>query len=77
MGTKSGQRLEVTLTHPAAAFAATHALEGMSEDPPHVDDLRVSLSVPERRGAILEAARRLYRAGVGAEDIVVRALALV
>ena len=26
-------RLEVTLTHPAAAFAAMLALEGMSEEP--------------------------------------------
>ncbi len=28
-----GQRLEVTLTHEAAAFAAMAALEGMSEEP--------------------------------------------
>ena len=31
------ETLEVTLTHPAAAFAAMTALEGMSEEPPHAD----------------------------------------
>ena len=67
----NGQRLEVTLTHPAAAFAAMLALEGMSEEPPHADGVLVSLAVPERTGAIMEAARRLFRAGVGADDIVV------
>ena len=69
---KAGPRLEVTLTHPAAAFAAMEALEGMSEAPPHADGKLVALSVPERTGAVMEAARRLTRAGVGAEDIVVR-----
>jgi ABC-2 type transport system ATP-binding protein len=67
-----GQRLEVTLTHPAAGFAAMAALEGMSEEPPHADGLLVRLAVPERGGAIMEAARRLSRAGVGVEDIAVR-----
>jgi hypothetical protein len=66
-------RLEVTLTHPAAAFAAMTALEGMSEQPPHADGRLVVLGVPERAGAIMEAAQRLTRAGVSAEDIVVRA----
>ena len=36
-GRVGGQRLEVTLTHEAAAFAAMAALEGMSEEPPHAD----------------------------------------
>jgi hypothetical protein len=67
------QRLEITLTHPAAAFAAMTALEGMSEEPPHADGVLVSLLVPERGGAIMEAASRLYRAGVGADDIVLSA----
>jgi hypothetical protein len=66
------QRLEVTLTHPAAAFAAMIALEGMSEASPHADGVLVSLAVEERAGAIMEAARRLSRAGVGADDIVIR-----
>ena len=64
-------RLEVTLTHPAAAFAAMLALEGMSEEPVHAEHTLISLSVPERSGAVMEAARRLTRAGVAAEDIVV------
>jgi ABC-2 type transport system ATP-binding protein len=71
-GRVGGQRLEVTLTHEAAAFAAMCALEGMSEEPVHADGIVVSLSVPERAGAIMEAARRLARAGVGADDVVVR-----
>ena len=71
-GRVGGQRLEVTLTHEAAAFAAMMALEGMSEEPPHADGRIVSLAVPERDGAIMEAARRLSRAGVGAEDLAVR-----
>jgi len=66
------QRLEVTLTHPAAAFAAMIALEGMSAAPPHAAGALVTLAVPERRGAIMEAAQRLTRAGVAAADIIVR-----
>src|SRR4051794_3759250 len=69
----SRQRLEVTLTHPPAAFAARSALEGMSEDPVYADGALVALSVPEQRGAIMEAARRLIRAGVAAEHIALRA----
>jgi ABC-2 type transport system ATP-binding protein len=67
-----GQRLEVTLSHAAAAFAAMAALEGMSEEPVHADGRLIALSVPERTGAIMEAARRLSRAGVAADDIAVR-----
>jgi len=75
-GRVGGQRLEVTLTHEAAAFAAMIALEGMSEAPVHADGILVWLQVPEREGAIMEAARRLSRAGVGAADLVVRRLTL-
>jgi hypothetical protein len=64
-------QIEVTLTHPAAAFAAMIALEDMSEQPPHADGARVWLPVTERSGAVMEAAKRLFRAGVGADDIVV------
>jgi ABC-2 type transport system ATP-binding protein len=64
--------IEVTLTHPAAAFAAMVALEEMSEQPPYADGVLVTIAVAERRGAIMEAARRLIRAGVGVDDIVVR-----
>jgi hypothetical protein len=66
-------QLDVTLTHEAASFAAMIALEGMSEDPPYADGLLVSLQVPAREGAVMEAARRLIRAGVSASDVVVRA----
>jgi ABC-2 type transport system ATP-binding protein len=71
-GRVGGQRLEVTLSHPAAAFAAMAAREGMSEEPVHADGTLVALSVPERSGAIMEAARRLTRAGVAADDIALR-----
>jgi ABC-2 type transport system ATP-binding protein len=67
-----GLRLDVTLTHGAAAFAARTALEGMSEEPVHVDGTQVQVQVSERSGAIMEAARRLSQAGVAAEDIAVR-----
>ena len=61
--------IEVTLTHPAAAFAAMIALEDMSDQPPRADGVLVSLPVTDSRGAVMEAARRLWRAGVGAEHI--------
>ena len=48
------------------------ALEGMSEEPPHANGTLVAISVPERAGAIMEAAQRLTRAGVSAEDIALR-----
>ncbi|RKQ91461.1 ABC-2 type transport system ATP-binding protein [Solirubrobacter pauli] len=67
-----GVRVEVTLTHEAAAFAATSALECMSDEPVHTDGALVVVQVAERSGAIMEAARRLSQAGVGAEDIAVR-----
>jgi ABC-2 type transport system ATP-binding protein len=67
-----GLRLDVTLTHGAAAFAAITALEGMSEEPVHADGLQVQVQVADRSGAIMEAARRLSQAGVAAEDIAVR-----
>ena len=65
--------IEVTLTHPAAAFAAMIALEGMTDAPPLADGITVTVAVAERSGAVMEAARRLHRAGVAADDIVVRA----
>lgn len=67
-----GVRVEVTLTHEAAAYAAMSALEGMSDEPVHADGALVVVQVGERSGAIMEAARRLSQAGVGAEDIAVR-----
>jgi ABC-2 type transport system ATP-binding protein len=67
-----GLRVEVTLTHGAASFAAMTALESMSEEPVHADGRLVSLQVADRSGAIMEAARRLSQAGVAAEDIAIR-----
>jgi hypothetical protein len=64
-------RIEVTLTHPAAGFAAMMALEGMTDQPPHADGVLVTVPVRERSGAVIEAARRLIRAGVGVIDIAV------
>ena len=66
-----GSTLSVTLSHPAAAFAAVAALESMSTEPPRVEQQSVRVVVPERSGAVMEAARRLLRAGVRAEDLVV------
>jgi ABC-2 type transport system ATP-binding protein len=64
-----GSRVEVTLTHPAAAFAAMAALEGMSDEPPHADGALVRITVAEHAGAVMEAARRLSLAGVGVADL--------
>ena len=69
---ESGVRVEATLTHPAAAFAAMLALEGMSDDPPHADGTLVAVTVREHAGAVMEAARRLSLAGVGVVDLVAR-----
>jgi ABC-2 type transport system ATP-binding protein len=67
-----GERVEVQLAHPAAAFAATTALAGMADEPPHVDGALILMTVRQRSGAIMEAARRLDREGVRVEDIAVR-----
>jgi hypothetical protein len=65
--------VDIELTHPAAAYAATQALTGMSTAPLLIDGEWISVPVEQRRGAVLEAARRLLRAGVGVHDIVVSA----
>ena len=57
-------RLEVTLTHPAAAFAAMTALEGMSEQPPHARGQLVVLGVPARAGAVTGATLLFGYAGL-------------
>jgi ABC-2 type transport system ATP-binding protein len=67
-----GLRLEVTLTHEAAAYAAVSALATMSEEPVHAQGTLVAVQVTERSGAIMDAARRLSTAGVAADDIAVR-----
>jgi ABC-2 type transport system ATP-binding protein len=68
-----GERVEIRLTHPAAAFAATTALAPMAGDAPaQVDGDLVSLAVADGDGAIMDAARLLDQAGVRARDLVVR-----
>jgi ABC-2 type transport system ATP-binding protein len=67
-----GERVEVKLTHPAAGPAAAQALADMADEPPQVDHDVVRVAARERSGAIMHAARRLDRAGVGVEDIAVR-----
>jgi hypothetical protein len=64
-------QIEVTLTHPAAAPAAMIALGDMTEHAPCADGALVRLPVEDRSGAVMEVARRLFRAGVGADDIIV------
>jgi ABC-2 type transport system ATP-binding protein len=67
-----GERVEVKLTHPAAAKAAVLALADMSDDEPQVDGDVIRVAARERTGAIMQAARRLDRAGVGVVDLAVR-----
>jgi ABC-2 type transport system ATP-binding protein len=67
-----GERVDVKLTHAEAAFAATTALAGMGDDAPQSEHDLVHVTVSGGDGAIMEAARRLDRAGVGVQDIAVR-----
>jgi ABC-2 type transport system ATP-binding protein len=67
-----GDVVEVKLTHPAAAPAASAALADMADDPPHADGEIVRVGVQAADGAIMNAARRLDTAGVGVVDMVVR-----
>jgi ABC-2 type transport system ATP-binding protein len=67
-----GMRLEVTLEEGSDTSAALRALQGFGEDEPVVEAGLVKVSVRERRGTIVEAARRLGDAGVGVDDLVLR-----
>jgi ABC-2 type transport system ATP-binding protein len=68
-----GDRVEVKVAHAAAAPAAADALAGMAADEPQLDGDVVRVTVPAGNGVVMEAARRLDRAGVpGVEDIAVR-----
>ena len=67
-----GERLEVRLSHDAAAFAAVSALQGMCGEPPEVEGTLVTIAVEDRGAAIVEAAVRLRDAGVRVEDLTVR-----
>jgi len=67
-----GERLEVRLDPGADAQAAVDVLARMSDEAPAAQDGLVKLSVRQRRGAIVEAVRRLSDAGVGIDDLVIR-----
>jgi ABC-2 type transport system ATP-binding protein len=66
-----GERVEAQLADAHAAPAAVAALAGMGDDP-QADGAVVRVGVGGRDGAIMEAARRLDRAGVAVHDIAVR-----
>ncbi|HET9720724.1 MAG TPA: ATP-binding cassette domain-containing protein [Solirubrobacteraceae bacterium] len=67
-----GIRLEVLLAEGSDSAAAVRALVGLGEDHPVVEDGLVKLAVRERRGTIVEAARRLGEADVDVDDLVLR-----
>ena len=66
------ERLEVRLDDGADADAAAAALAGMSNELPAVDGAVVRLTLRDRRGAIVDAVRRLSDAGVGVDDLALR-----
>jgi ABC-2 type transport system ATP-binding protein len=67
-----GDRVEVELEDPAQADVAAVALAPMSDEEPSAREGIVSVAVPTRTGAIVEAVRRLSDAQVGIADINVR-----
>jgi ABC-2 type transport system ATP-binding protein len=71
-GYPSGERLEVRLDDPADSESAVLALAPMSDEPPACEDGLLKLSVRQRRGAIVEAVRRLSEAGIGVDDLAMR-----
>ena len=67
-----GERLDIELEDPATGAAAIDALAPMAPERPTVEGDALRLPMPDRRGAITEAVRRLDEAGVGVQDIAVR-----
>jgi ABC-2 type transport system ATP-binding protein len=67
-----GERLEVRLEDAGDADTAVRALEPMSDDPPSCEGGLIRVGVRRRRGAIVEAVRRLSDAGVGVDDLALR-----
>jgi len=67
-----GERLEIRLDDPADLDLAVGALAPMSDEPPTTEARLVRVGVRERRGAIVEAVRRLSEAGVGVDDLTLR-----
>jgi ABC-2 type transport system ATP-binding protein len=67
-----GERLEIRLEDPADLDVAVRVLASMSDEPPATEASLVKVGVRERRGAIVEAVRRLSEAGVGVDDLTLR-----
>ena len=67
-----GERVEVALCDGTETAAAVAALAGMAADEPESEDSVVRVTVSTRAGAVMEAARRLDRAGIDVDDIAVR-----
>jgi ABC-2 type transport system ATP-binding protein len=67
-----GERLEVRLDERTEPQVALDALAPMSDEPPALGGGVVKVSVRERRGAIVEAVRRLSEVGAGVEDLALR-----
>ncbi len=67
-----GERLEIRLDDAAQAAVATAALASMTDEEPIAEGDLVTVGVHSRGGAIVEAVRRLDRAGAGVEDIALR-----
>ena len=67
-----GERVEVALCDGTETAAAAAALAGMAADEPESEDSVVRVTVSTRAGAVMEAARRLDRAGIDVDDIAVR-----
>ncbi|HEV7527871.1 MAG TPA: ATP-binding cassette domain-containing protein [Solirubrobacteraceae bacterium] len=67
-----GERLEIRLDDDADPEVAVRALAPMSDEAPTVQAGVVKVSVRGRKGAIVEAVRRLSDAGVGVDDLALR-----
>jgi ABC-2 type transport system ATP-binding protein len=67
-----GERLEIRLDDPADLDVAVRVLAPMSDEPPTAEAGLVKVGVRERRGAIVEAVRRLSEVGVGVDDLTLR-----
>ena len=67
-----GERLEVRLSEPADAGTAIELLASMAEERPTLEEGSVKLTVRRRKGAIVEAVKRLNEAGIGIDDLGLR-----
>ena len=67
-----GERLEVTLEEQSDTDAAVEALAAMSDERPSCEGGLLKVNVRQRRGAIVEAVKRLSDAGIGVDDLALR-----